>query len=156
MADPHEDPTVPGMPEQPKTTKLQAADPALVLLTQIKAAMEAGFRETNANIDLVSGDLNTVKAEVRAIQTWKGEQEARASRHSLQAKAESSHDLEQDAQLAQERAAREALATKVDTLLAIGERLDKLAKHPVAKVVGTIIAVTLAGYAASHGIAIKP
>ncbi len=68
-------------------------------------------------------------------------------------------DLEHDAQLAQERAAREALATKVDALtetqqtqLAILSRLDKITSNPLVKTVLTILGTAFATWAASKGL----
>ncbi len=58
-------------PEQPKTKQIPAASPVEILLTQIRTAMDAGFRETNANIDLVTGDVKSLKADVRNLQEWK-------------------------------------------------------------------------------------
>jgi hypothetical protein len=152
MSDPKEDETLPGTP----TVSIPKADPALILLTQIKLSMDAGFTEVRSDLESVKNEGQRTNLRLTRQEVRMDDVEVRLGHNSLRAKAESSHDLEQDAQLVQERAAREALAAKVDTLLAIGERLDKLAKNPIAKVVGTILAFTLAGYAASHGITIKP
>ncbi|HXG69976.1 MAG TPA: hypothetical protein VNJ04_05105 [Gemmatimonadaceae bacterium] len=147
------------MPAQPTTKQIPAADPVQVLLLQLKSSMDTGFRETNANIDLLSGDLTSVKAEVRAIQTWKGEQEARSTRTSHRVQQVSDADLEQSAQLAQERSAREALATKVgdldhkqDVQLALLKQLVKLTEKPVVKLVATAIGTAILGYLSARGL----
>ncbi len=74
-------------PTQPKTAQLPAADPVQVFLIEMRRDMQAGFRETNANIDLVSGDLKTVKEDVRGLQRWKAEVEQQPPITSERAKA---------------------------------------------------------------------
>ncbi len=144
MSDEDTQPSASEMPEQPKTAKIAAADPVLIILHEIKR--DVG--EARADIALVSNDLGLLKSEVRIIQTWKGDVDARLGNNSMRAKAESLHDVEQDTRL-------DTLGTKVDTLLAIGERLDKLAKNPVAKAIGGLIALAIVSYAAAHGITIN-
>lgn len=141
------------------TQTLPAIGPELALLIEMKREMHAGFRETNANIDLLSGDLTTVKAEVRAIQTWKGEQEARANSNSMRARQPSQFDMEAAAQLADERVARETLSAKVDALdgkqdvqLELLNTLVKLTEKPVVKLVFTAIGTAVLGYLTARGL----
>lgn len=139
-----------------ETLPSSTIDPALVLLTQIKQSMDAGFTEVRSDLESVKNEGQRTNLRLTRQEVRMDDVEVRLSHNSMRAKAESSHDMEQDAQLVQERAAREELATKVDALLAIGERLDKLAKNPAAKAIGAIVTFALVAYAASHGITIKP
>lgn len=144
------------MPEQPKTTQLAAVPEWAIELTR---SMKEGFRVTNANIEVVSNDLTVVKDRLVIVERWKGEQDERASRMSTGVRGLSSANLEQDAQLAQERAAREALASKVQELtdsqavqLAILTRLDKVASNPTVKVLLFLAGTAATGYLATKGI----
>ncbi len=128
------------MPAQPKTAQLPAADPVQVRLKQmqdaITAAMQAGFRETNANIDLVSGDVKSLKRDVRDLQEWKIAVEGRpAPLTSERAKAlidehPSQVDMEQQAALAAEIVKNQERDRKRDETHALAtttaEKLDDL------------------------------
>lgn len=154
-------------PEQPKTTQMPVVPQWAIELTQ---AMKDGFRQTNANIELVSSDLGLLKSRVDILETER-------SKYSGGLRGLSTSDAEQAAQLAQERAAREALATEHavtkktveeiavnqaalaktnDTQLAILARLDKVASNPMVKTVVTILVTILGTWAASKGISVKP
>lgn len=144
------------MPEQPKTAELPAADPVQVLLLKLQRGMDAGFLNMGADIKLVANDLGVVKDRVTLL-------ERRADTTSDRVKQQSSSDLSQDAQLAQERVAREELAAKVDALtstqatqLAILGRLDKVASNPTVKVLFGMLATALVTWLASHGGAVLP
>ena len=121
------------MPEQPKTMELPAADPVRVLLMQIQQSMTLGFRETNANIDLVTGDVKSLKDDVRGLQKWKLDSERmpsltservravvdeRASHVDLEAQAREADQIiknaERDRQIAETRSLVEQAATKAD------------------------------------------
>lgn len=103
-----EDETLPGSP----TVNIPKADPVLIALTKLTQSVD----RVGADVRLVSNDLSIVKDRLVIVETWKGEQDMRASRTSTGVRNLSLSDLEHAAQLAQERAAREALATKVDAL----------------------------------------
>ncbi len=140
------------MPEQPKTTKLEAVPPWAVELTR---AMKSGIAEVRADISLVSNDLSVVKDRVTIL-------ESERTKLSGGVRGLSTTDAEQAAQLAQERAAREALATEVadlkktnETQLAILARLDKVASNPLVKTVVAMMATALLTWLASHGVAVK-
>lgn len=115
-----------------------------------------------ANTDLIAGDVTGLKADVRALQKWKLETEATtvtSDRVRALATETTSHaDLEGLSQLAQERAAREALSLKVDDLtstqavqLSILTRLDKVASNPTVKVLAGMAATAALTWFASHG-----
>lgn len=112
-------------------------------------------RGARADISLVSNDLGIVKDRLVIVETWKNDVDTRANRTSLRVEQASKVDLEQAAALAAEKVAREELAAKVDALLAIGTRLDRLTKNPIAKAIATIVGFALVSYAASKGISIR-
>lgn len=155
--DEREDDTMPGVGS--KTAVLPAVDPIAALSAKLdtmraeNVAMRADVCEhlhelvkTTATIaDQVSA--NTVDIA--------GLKDAKKASEAVRAKLSSS-DLAQDAQLAQEKAAREELAGKVDALLAIGQRIDKLADRPAAKAIGVLIVFLVGTYLAGRGIQLAP
>jgi hypothetical protein len=152
------------MPEQPTTKELPAADPVQVLLIKIQRSMEAGFNGVGDRLDRQDRVLERVSSEgievntrvarieVRLEKVEHGVEdlEARVGRASTRVKQVSEQDLAQDAQLAQERAAREELAEKVDKLLGIGERLEKVTKNPTIKVLAGMLATAAITWLAAH------
>ena len=146
-------------PAEPPTKTLPAANPIEVALRQLDVSMRSGFREVNANLDLVSGDLSTVKAEVRSLQSWRGEQEARLNNNSIRARQASQVDMEQASQLAQERSNREELAKRVDAIdakqdvqIALLDKLVKLTEKPVVKLVATAIGTAILTWLSARGL----
>jgi hypothetical protein len=148
------------MPEQPKTAQLPAADPVQVLLMQLRNQMTAGFNETRADLESVKNEGQRTNLRLTRLEMRQDDVETRLTRSSDGVRGLSQHDVEHDAQLAQEKAAREALATKVDDLsasqelqLAILGRLDKLAANPTVKVILFALGTIATGYLASKGLA---
>ncbi len=146
-------------PEQPKTTQIPAISPIEVAITQLTRTVESGIRELRADVGLVSNDLSIVKDRVGIIESWKNDQDARASRTSAGVRSLSTTDAAHEAQLAQERAAREALAKEVsdlkatnETQLAILGRLDKVASNPLVKTLGAMLATAVITWLATHGV----
>lgn len=157
MSDPRKEPDVIPESRPDKPTTQLAAVPAWA--AEMSRAMKDGFAMTNANIELVSTDLSVVKDRLVIVESWKADIDTRASRTSARVKMASENDLSHDAQLAQERMARESLAKKVDSLtvtqetqLAILSRLDKVASNPMVKTIMTILGTALATWAASKGL----
>ena len=147
------------MPPQPKTAELPAADPVQVLLAQLKVSMDAGFAGLRADVGLVSNDLGLLKDRVVLVEKRVADGEERAARTSARVQGSSVVDLEHESQLAQERAAREELAAKVDALtasqtlqLAILGRLDKVATNPHVKLILAVLATAMMSWAASKGL----
>jgi hypothetical protein len=139
-------------PEQPTTKNLPAADPVQVLLLKLQRSLEDGFRTTNANIDVVANDLSVVKSRVEILENER-------TKLSGGVRGLSSLNAEQDAQLAQERMAREAVAKEVQDLkdtnamqLAILSRLDKVASNPHIKIILAVLAAAAMSWAASKGL----
>ncbi len=143
-------------PEQPKTAQLAAVPQWAIELTQ---AMKSGIAEVRADVALVSNDLGLLKTRVSIMEGLRTEDDMRASKYSGGIKSLSTSNAEQDAQLAQERAAREdlakqvaALATSNATQLAILSRLDKVAANPTVKLILFALGTIATGYLASKGL----
>ncbi len=139
-------------PDQPKTAQLPAVPQWAVELTK---SMKDGFRLTNANIEVVSSDLGVVKERVTIL-------ESERTKLSGGVRGLSTSNAEQDAQLAQERMAREALAKEVADLkttnatqLAILGRLDRVASNPLVKTLGAMLLTAVLTYLASHGVVVS-
>lgn len=154
------------MPEQPKTAQLAAVPQWAIELTQAMkngvAELRADVAEVRADVSLVSNDMGLLKQRVSIIESLRVEDEARAVKLSGGVRGLSNSDLEHASQLAQERAAREALAAKVDgltstqeTQLAILSRLDKVASNPLVKTLAAMVATALLTWLAAHGVQVK-
>jgi len=147
MTPPADDPRA-EMPEQPKTTQLPAVPQWAV---ELMRGMTEGFKQTNANLELVSTDLGVLKERVVIL-------ESERSKFSGGVRALSTASLENEAQLAQERASREALAVQVEALrntnetqLAILGRLDAITKNPLVKTMVAMLATAFLTWLAAHG-----
>lgn len=137
------------MPEQPRTTQLPAVPEWAIEMTR---AMKEGFRTTNANIEIVASDLSVVKSRVDILETER-------TKLSGGVRGLSTSNAEQDAQLAMECAAREALAAEVrdikrtnEAQLAILSRLDKIASNPTVKLILFALGIVATGYLTSKGL----
>lgn len=137
-----------GMPPQPATKRIEAVPPWAIEMT---VSMKEGFRVTNANIEVVANDLGVVKDRVSILETER-------AKFSGGIRGLSTSNAEQDAQLAQERAARENVAKEVRDLkesqavqLAILARLDRVASNPTVKVLLFLAGTAATGYLASKG-----
>ena len=108
-------------------------------------------RGARADISLVSNDLGIVKDRLVIVESWKNDVDSRAARTSLRVEQSSKIDLEQAAALAAEKEAREALTVKVDTLLAIGTRLDKVTSNPTLKVIVGMLLTAFVTWLAGKG-----
>ncbi len=155
--------TRPEMPAQPKTRELPAADRTEIQINEIKVLMLKGMGELDVKMALgfkaIMGDVADLSRRLIYVEDWKSESEARMTKTSLAVRGASQVDLAHEAQLAHERDAREALATKVDELaktnetqLAILGRLDKVASNPLVKTVAAMLATALVTWLASHGV----
>ena len=147
-----EDDTLPGI----QTQTLQAPDPVQVMLARLTKTVETGFTDLRADTETLKNEGQRTNLRLTRLEMRQDDVETRLTRTSTRVKAESEHDMEQDTQLAQEMAAREALTAKVDTLVDIAGRLDRLFRHPVAKAVGSLLALALVTWLASHGVKVSP
>ena len=159
---------------QPKTTELPAvpqwAAELVIGVKALNASVTERFDSVDKRLTELAGSDKTLTdqmtdldTEFRDMRTRQRSAEDDIRRLSMRTKDTnvnaSKQDLEQAAQLAQEREAREALATKVDALtatqetqLAILTRLDKIASNPLVKTIVTILGTALATWAASKGL----
>jgi len=135
--------TKPSMPAQPKTIELPAMTDR-ALLEDMSRTVKEGFVRQDARADSQDERLDNIERQVDiAVQDGKDnnkrttllevkieEMQRRADTSSLRVKQPSQHDLEAQAALAQERAAREALAQKVDgvesKVVAVATKVDTL------------------------------
>ncbi len=145
------------MPPQPKTTQLPAVDPILVAITQLTREVQGA----RADISLVSNDLSLVKDRVTILETERGKQSGGIRQLSTS-------DQEQAAQLAQERAAREALAKDVadlkaghaaiiektdhqtEILVSTADAVRKFVATPTVKIIGGVLFGIFSTYIANH------
>ena len=146
---------IPKPPEKP-TVKMETVPEWATALT---LKVQEGFRQTNANIEVVSSALDVVKERVHVIESWKVDQDARLQNNSMRAKQASVVDLAHEAQLAQERTAREALALKVqqldgkqDVQLALLQQLVKLGEKPVVKLLFTAVGTAILTWLSAKGL----
>jgi uncharacterized coiled-coil DUF342 family protein len=79
--------------------------------------LEATVDKVETTVDTLVDDKREVRLELAGINKRIDRIEERADTSSLRARAESATNLEQDAELVKERAAREELAKKVDAVL---------------------------------------
>jgi superfamily II RNA helicase len=158
------------MPEQPKTLQLPTVpDWAIELTRSVKAGFiaaeerfdkqDAALLSQGAKLDKVVTEGIETNVRMTRFEVRLEDLEGRAGKTSLAVRGASMVDMEQAAQLVQERAAREALAKEVDDLkksqatqLAILERLDKLAEKPAVKVILFALGTIATGYLASKGL----
>lgn len=159
-------------PPLPKTTQLPAVPDWAIELTR---SMKHGFGAINARLDAQEVSLERVVNEgirtntrLSRIEERVDELEGRIGRTSTRVREVSQTDLEQGAQLVQERSAREAVAVKVDALaadlaqlaatntaqLAILARLDKVASNPMVKTIAAMALTALITWLTSHGIGV--
>ena len=117
--------------------------------------MAQGFAAVRVDIAVVADDLRVTKDRVALLET-------RANSTSIRAKTMSEQDMAQDAQLAQERAAREALAAKVDAIAAetkvqtvmlasLAKKAGALLADPRVKAAGMVLWMAFTGWLASKG-----
>ena len=144
------------MHEQPKTTQLPPADPSAVLLIELKSLVKSGQEEIRADLDVLKHEGQRTNTRLTRIEERVDEVEGRIGRNSARVRDVSQQDMAQDAQLAQERTAREELAAKVDKLLSIGEKLEKVTKNPTAQVLAGMLATAAITWLAAHNAAPPP
>jgi len=107
----------------------------------LKISIDAGFKETNANLALVTNELNLVKTRVDLL-------EKRANDGSIRVRDEVGVNKEQEERI-------KGLEKSNEVQLAILQRLDKVAANPSIKLILGLIVIILGSYAATKGIVIK-
>jgi len=169
--------TLPSMPESKKTVSLPTLTDRALLedLARVVRTIADNVGETRndlykLNVKVTSTDERLARVEGRLVVLETAPvsitpsvppppQLTSVKVRALIDSTTSQMDLEHDAQLAQERAAREDLAAKVDVLtetqqtqLAILSRLDKITSNPLVKTILTILGTAFATWAASKGL----
>lgn len=154
---------LPKPPDAKPTVELPKVPDWAIELTK---SVKLGFVTVNDRLDKVVDEgieantrLTRIEVRVENAEQRIGDVEGRTGKASLAVRAASQVDLEQAAQLAQERSAREALATKVqklddkqDVQLALLQQLVKLTEKPVVKLVFTSIGTAILGYLSARGL----
>lgn len=139
-------------PEEKKTVEIPKADPVEILLREIKT--EQGIQGDRVQA-LVDNHADMV-TRLDRLEEWRKTTSDRV-------RGVSQSDLEQASQLAQERAAREELATKVDGLVTVNARqlalveslysdAKRFAAHPVVKILAAAAWTAAIAWFARHGI----
>lgn len=94
--------TMTSMPAQPATTKLQAQTDRVLLedLYRLTKSSADDIRIIRADQDLLMGNVESLKVDVRELQRWKLDSEDRQSKHSGGFRQLSDSDHKQDAAIA--------------------------------------------------------
>ncbi len=165
MSNPDDD-TLPGVPVQPPTIPLMpAVSPVEIAISQLARSVELGFREMRVDTQLLKNDFGLMKERIGSVESWRSEQEARATRTSTRVQQNSQADLEQAAQLglalaalAEEKAKRESLeavvVTKADVANVVSEAttlqttalLTGLGQNKKLQVIGGMVLTLVIGY----------
>ncbi len=143
-------------PAEKPTVQLAAVPDWAIELTK---SVKSGFDEVRRDLETVKAEGQRTNLRLTRQEVRMDDVETRLANNSIRAKSTTQQDMEQDAQLAQERAAREALAVKVDDIaktneaqLAILARLDKIASNPTVKLILFALGTIATGYLASKGL----
>ncbi len=147
----------PPMPKQPTTVALEKPPAWAIAIAEAQAA---GFAEIRADISLVSNDLGIVKDRVVILEKWKVEADGRAERFSGGARQLSQTDSKHDAELADEKVAREVLAGRVEAIESkvgdIHSTVVGVVKNPQVRAIARLLFTLAMGYAAAKGIKVLP
>lgn len=140
------------VPEENPTVEIPKVDP----IVELTRAIKEGQARTDANFELLGGELQGLANRVTELEAARGRASNRA--RSIE-QATSENDLAHEAQLAQERAAREALAAKVETLdkktdaqTQILQQLAKVASNPLLKDVAKVLITVFLTWAGLKGL----
>ena len=156
------------------TTQISESSVLNARLDKLAETIDTGFRMTRADISLVANDLTIAKSQIASLASRTEALESAGSRRSDAVKAvdvrTSQQDLEQAAQLAQERDAREELAAKVEDISKVADNLTtvnvrqlailegfrddakKLLHHPTVRLLIAAVGTFIAGYLGARGI----
>ncbi len=119
-----------------------------------------GFEKMNANLELVSSDLDVLKGRVGNLEESRRADESRAALHSIKVKSISQSDLSQDAELAKEKSAREELAARVAIIESnvgdIHQAVVGFFQNPKVRFVGRLLWGAALLYAAGKGLKVLP
>lgn len=129
------------IPKQPTTVSLPAMTDRALLEEVVRE-----MRGVRADIGLVSNDLGILKDRVGIIETWRTDQETRATKTSGGIRSLSQVNAQQDALIAQEHVARVELSSKVDILdtrlVALDRKIDDAARLQTQAIIDGIRDIT--------------
>jgi hypothetical protein len=157
----------PPMRPQPKTIELPAMTDR-ALLEDLTKVVKSGFGEVRllrADVDLLVGDLASLKVDVRELQKWKIGSEERLEKHSGGTRQLSQSDAQQDRALAETLVKVRALETsqaaqteKLSTLettqarqLELLEKLNAIAANPMVRRVAYAVGAAVLAYLTARG-----
>lgn len=110
----------------------------------------------HTKVDHIAEGQLDLSARVGAIETWKEENEGRLRNHSGGVQRLSKENQDQDAELAKEREAREALAARVDELFSMVKEVRDsflgIVNNPKVRAVAKVVWVLAMGYAVARGL----
>lgn len=155
-------------PQNKPTLQLPKADIQEQLLKSLERAVTSGFTDLRTRLDNQDVQLEVAVKEgqrtnsrLTLLESRVEDLEIRITRASTRVQQSSEQELEQAAQLAQEKVAREQLAKRVDELsksnevqLAILSRLDSLFKNPAIKLIAFAIWTGITGWLANRGLSV--
>lgn len=149
-------------PDEKPTVEVDGIEILKGMLREMREDMRSEFRSTNANIQVVSHDVTTLKNRVGTLERWRADEEGRARRNSERVQAiddrSSSNDLAHEANIAAIRVDVESTKKKVDTVLLdvglMAVNVNKIVASPKAKMAASAIIAWLLGYLASKGLSI--
>lgn len=107
-------------------------------------AVEKRLDTMEANLELQGGSVHDLGRRMTLLEERVGKTEDKQHSDSLRARAMSDVDLSHDAAIAQ-------LHEKMDRLIGIGDRLEKVAGNPTVRRVGYAVAMALLGYLTAKG-----
>lgn len=124
---------------------------------ELSIAVKSGFAHVNerlvamdANIDLQGDTTRDVAKRMTALEERQNTIEARLSNHSDRAKAAVLTDDKHDAAIALLNSKLDINTSKTEQVLAIAERLDKVAAHPMVRRVAYAVGLALLAWLAAH------
>ena len=149
--------------DEKPTVEIAAPPPWAIELTK---RVTSGFVEMKADISIVANDVSITKDRLGVVEGRILVLEDAKKITSMRVREASNADLTHEAQLAQERAAREELAVKAEELaakvdalahtnetqLAILGRLDAVTRNPLVKTLGAMLATAVITWLATHGV----
>ncbi len=139
-------------PAQTPTVQIPKADRTDILIQELKQLVISASKASDERADRFEQSLKNQAERLAQIHQWKENIDQRLKSNSMRAQSASQMDMDQIAQIAQERAAREELATKLDSVTtsvtaistkidtvtvaqtnALLERFDEVAKNPMVR-----------------------
>lgn len=149
----------PPMPPQPVTKDLPKVEVFQALVNKLAADITRAHHESNARVDegfkAVKLDIEGLKinlgAKVDDLASRTEKIEAWRQRTSDRARKLEAHDSSSDIIISEEIIARETLDEKVDRLIGINTRLEKVFANPNIKIIIAVLATAMTTWLANKG-----